>query len=249
MSKKNIPLYFNNSPDNSQDTKSDNKDKKNKKDKNDKNYKKGTSKNYDELNMKSGNGNNTTNSNEIVSVNGIKCVGPCYPPNTFYYNPLTLTPIKVSNLPSCPTRNYEGINNGEKTKLYYDICYPEDVNKDYTSFSLFDDVFKIANTPNNFLKQIYSINDITDLVNFLSNSFETLPIYSQKRLGKVIFEVYWKYIEFPKSLFVKNLVNILHKVYGIPLNQLSDEKKTIKILDKISNDSLDLYDYLLEKFQ
>lgn len=188
------------------------------------------------------------NSDEVISINGLNCIGPCYPPNTVYYNPLTLTPIKV-DLPSCPTKKYDDVIDGEKKNtLYYDICNPEDINKGYLSFDLFNDVVQIANTPNNFLKQIYSINGIADLVHFLSNSFDTLPIYSQRRLAKVIFEVYWKYIEFPKSLFAKKLIEILNQIYRIDKNKLSDEKKIIKALDKINADSLDLYDYFMNKF-
>lgn len=185
---------------------------------------------------------------EIISVNGLNCIGPCYPPDTIYYNPLNLVPIRVPSLPSCPTKKYEVDIEGETNTLYYDICHPEDINKGYLTFDVFNDVVQIANTPNNFLKQIYSISNISDLVHFLSNSFDTLPIYSQRRLGKVIFEVYWKYVEFPKSLFIKKLINILIRIYKIDISKLSDEKKIIKELDRINENSLDMYNYLLEKF-
>ena len=194
------------------------------------------------------NANTNDNDEQVISVNGINCIGPCYPSNTLYYNPLTLTPIKVTQ-PSCPTKKYNAIGDGDKEKtFYYDLCNPEDINKGYLSFDLFNDVVQIANTPNNFLKQIYSINEISDCVHFLSNSFDTLPIYSQRRLAQVIFEVYWKYIEFPKSLFVKKLIVILNQIYRMEKNKLNDEKKIINVLDKINTNSLDMYEYFINKF-
>lgn len=220
MSNKIIPLYLNNS---NNDINND-------------------MNNYMETKKTPGN-----NSNKIMSVNGLKCIGPCYPPNTTYYNPLNLSVIN-KNFPSCPTKQYEYIDKGHKKKASYDKCYPEDVNEDYITFDIFTDVVQIANTPNNFLKEIYLINDISDLVNFLNNSFDTLPIYSQKRLVKVIFESYYQYIEFPKLLFVQKLVNVLEHVYNIDITKLSDDKKIIKILEKINENSLDLYDYFLHKF-
>ncbi len=128
----------------------------------------------------------------ITSLNGFQCIGPCYPANVPYYNPLSLTPIK-SNLSTCPIK--------KSNSLTYDVCDSKDINNDYLTFDIFNNIVQIANTSNNFLIEIYKINNISELIHFLTNEFDILPIYSQKRLLDAIFEVYYKYIEFPKILF------------------------------------------------
>ena len=131
----------------------------------------------------------------------------------------------------------------KEVSIYFDKCYDKDVNKGYLSFDIFNDAVQIASTSNIFLKQVYGINNITDLVNFLSDSIDTLPIYSQRRLLKAIFETYYKYVEFPKLLFVKKIYLILKKIYK--LNDL-DEKIILNKLEKINENSYDLYQYFLD---
>jgi hypothetical protein len=133
--------------------------------------------------------------------------------------------------------------NGKKLSIYTDKCYEEDINKGETSFDVFTDSIQIAKSTNIFLKQIYNINNISDVVNFLNNSLDILPIYSQRRLLKAIFEVYFKYIEFPKLLFSKKIMNILNVIYKI--NKL-DEKEIMNKLNIIEENSFDIYKYLSE---
>ena len=180
------------------------------------------------------------NNKNITSLNGFPCIGPCYPANVPYYNPSTLTPIK-SNLSTCPIK--------KSNSLFYDACDSKDINKDYLTFDIFN-INKIAVTSNNFLKDIYNINNISELIHFLINEFDVLPIYSQKRLLEAIFEVYYKYIEFPKILFSKKLLNVLDKIYK--LNEIYiklDEKKIIKELDKININSYNFYNYFIKKYE
>ena len=185
------------------------------------------------------------NNKNITSLNGFPCIGPCYPANVPYYNPLSLTPIK-SNLTTCPIkRNKELFNN-----LSYDVCDSKDINKDYLTFDIFNNIVQIANTSNSFLKEIYKINNISELVHFLTNEFDILPIYSQKRLLEAIFEVYYKYIEFPKILFSKKLLNVLNKIYKFnEIYKKLDEKKIIKELDKININSYNFYNYFIKKYE
>jgi hypothetical protein len=97
-----------------------------------------------------------------------------------------------------------------------------------------------------FLKQIYNINNISDVVTFLNYSLDTLPLYSQRRILKAIYEVYYKYIEFPKLFFSKKIIQILKQIYKITLN--FDDKKIISDLDEINLKSHDFYNFFLEKY-
>jgi len=188
----------------------------------------------------------TNNNTQIKSISGYNCIGPCYPPNTIYYNPMTLTFIK-SDFPSCPIKKKEILlDNGNKTTIYADKCYTVDINKGYIYFDIFDDSVKIANSANLFLVQIYNINNISDVIFFLNNSIDILPLYSQRRILKAIFEVYYKYIEFPKIFFSKKISTILKKIYKIKNNFNDDEM--ISDLNIISSKSIDIYKFFLEKY-
>lgn len=181
---------------------------------------------------------------QIKSIKGYDCIGPCYPANTVFYNPLTLIGIK-SKLPSCPIKKREiNFDNNKKKIIYADICNPNDVNNEYLTFDIFIDSIKLASNDDIFLNQIYDIKNISDVVYFLSNSIDTFPIYSQRRILNAIFNIYYKYVEFPKKLFSTKLLFILENIYKI--NNLND-KNMISIIDLIDNNSLNLYKYFLEQ--
>lgn len=176
----------------------------------------------------------------IKTDNGYECIGPCYPANTIYYNPLTLTPIK-SAFPTCPINNKE-----TKKHIFADKCNILDVNDEYLYFDIFDDSVQIANSSDNFLKQIYNINNIADVVYYLNNSIDEIPIFSQKRILKAIFEVYYKYVEFPKLFFSDRILKILNEIYLID-DKISN-KQVMSDLDKINSESLEIYNYFLNKY-
>jgi hypothetical protein len=193
---------------------------------------------------------NQINSNEykfknIKSNNGYDCIGPCYPANTIYYNPLTLTPIK-SVFPSCPINKKEINESGQKQYIFADKCNATDINDEYLYFDIFDESVQIANSSDNFLKQIYNINNIVDVIYYLNNSINELPIYSQKRFLKAIFEVYYKYVEFPKIFFSDRILLILNEIYKI--NTKISNKQIMIDLDKINLDSLEIYNYFINKY-
>lgn len=196
---------------------------------------------------------NQTDFTQIKSMDGYDCIGPCYPPNTVYYNPLTMTYIKA-DVPTCPIKTTEiTLENGQKTKIYADECDAKFINKGYTYFDMFNDSVKIATSPNNFLKEIYQIKDIYGVVMFLNSSYDTIPLYSQRRLLKAIYEVYYKFVEFPKILFIKKINQILIKVYK--LKNLPDDKKLMNDLDNYfkSNPNPNLtpenfYNYFVDKY-
>ena len=188
---------------------------------------------------------NNNNNIQIKSLNGYECIGPCYPPNVVFYNPITLTGIKAS-YSSCPIKIQKVIDNNKKEKkILADKCNIENVDKNYNSFDIFTDSFKIVPNDYMFLKQIYNISDINDVVNFMSNSMDVLPIYSQRRLLKSIFITYYKYIEFPKKIFIQKLMFILENIYKI---KKIDENKIYEDLENIINNSLDLYLFFYDKY-
>jgi hypothetical protein len=182
---------------------------------------------------------------QVKSIDGYNCIGPCYPPNTIYYNPLTLTPIK-SKFPSCPIKEVDIVNGGKVITMYADKCNEADISNSYINFDIFSDYVQIAKTSDLFLKQLYGITNISEAIIYLNSSIDTIPIYSQRRLLKAIFEVYWKYVEFPKIFFSKKLVTILKQIYKISHN--FDENQIISDLNTIDSKSYDIYRYFLEKY-
>lgn len=160
--------------------------------------------------------NNLNEKNKkIKSIEGYDCVGQCYPPNTYYYNPLNLSLI-YNPYPSCPIKPIDAIKDDNTVyKKMSAKCNFEDIGEGESYYDIFSDNIQISTSPNNFLSEIYELNNISDVVNFLSNTVDTLPIYSQRRLLKAIFEVYYKYVEFPKMLFCKKLLFVLKNIYKI----------------------------------
>lgn len=182
----------------------------------------------------------------IKSIDGYDCIGPCYPANTIYYNPISLTPIK-STFPTCPIKKTISLqDSGEKTIIYANECKKSDITDEYKYFDIFDDSVQIANSSDNFLKQIYEINNIQEVVYFLNSSIDVLPIYTQKRILKAIHDVYYKYIEFPKLFFADKIFKILNEVYKINLKITSNE--LIKDLDIVSLNSYEIYKFLIKKY-
>ena len=196
--------------------------------------------------------NNFKNNNDdkkIKSVEGYDCIGPCYSSNTYYYNPLDLSIISNS-YPSCPIKPINSIDSkGQISKKKSDKCFEEDINKGKLYFDIFSDHIQIATSSFNFLSQIYNLNNISDVVHFLSYTIDTLPIYSQRRLLGAIYDVYYKYIEFPKLLFCKKLLFVLtdiYKITGLDENKIKLKLDNANNTDNTNNtnniNSRDLYD-------
>ena len=152
------------------------------------------------------------------SVNNLDCLGPCYPPNTIYYHPIYFTP-QIFNDFTCPITRILDKNKD------IDRCKEEDVSNDYKDFDIFEPIVHIANTPKTFLEQIYNINIIQDVIQFLEDSIDELPIYSQKRLLESIYETYIDNSSFPKELFSEKVHNVFKKIYKInlPIDKISSK--------------------------
>ena len=185
--------------------------------------------------------NNNIDINKIKSIEGYECIGPCYPANTYYYNPSNLALISNS-YPSCPIKEQQIVNpDGSMYKKLSAECDEKDIGKGKLYFDIFDDNIQIATSSSNFLSEIYSLSTITDIVRFLTNDFDNLPIYSQRRLLEAIYSAYYKYIEFPKLLFVKKLLYILKNIYEI--TNLNEDKIIHKLNNIEQTDTGNLYTY------
>ena len=185
------------------------------------------------------NNSNNSNTNKIKSIEGYECIGPCYPPNTYFYNPSNLALIS-NPYPSCPIK--EQLITNPDGSVYQKLsakCNEEDINKGETYFDIFSDNVQIATSSSNFLSDIYNLSNIADTVRFLTNEFDNLPIYSQRRLLNAVYLTYYKYIEFPKSLFAKKLLFILKNIYKI--TNLNEDKIIHKLNNVKSLNTDDLY--------
>lgn len=178
---------------------------------------------------------------KIKSTEGYDCIGPCYPSNTIFYNPSNLG-LVINPYPSCPIKEQKIINpdNTTYTKISAK-CDENDINKGHLYFDIFSDTIQIATSSDNFLSEIYNLNNITDNVRFLSNEFDTLPIYSQRRLLNAIYYTYYKYVEFPKLLFAKKFLFILKNIYKI--TNLNTDKIIFKLNNLEHTNSKDLYSF------
>ena len=159
--------------------------------------------------------------NYSKSINENKCVGPCYPPNTIFYHPIYLTPY-IKDIISCPI--FKTIDKTGK-KIDVDECNKEDLTKNYKDFNIFDDPVQIANTPEIFLEQIYNIISIQDVITFLNNSIDEMPIYSQRRLLDCIYSSFIINNNFPKELFSEKIQHILKTIYDIDISVKKIQKK------------------------
>lgn len=170
------------------------------------------------------------------SINNRDCLGPCYPPNTIYYHPIYFNP-QVYDEVTCP------IKRDVNRDIDIDRCKEEDVTNDYKDFDIFEPIVHIANTPKTFLEQIYNINIIQDVQQFLEDSIDELPIYSQKRLLECIYETYKDNSSFPKELFAEKVENVLKKMYKInlPIDKISSKLYSDKKYDNI-------FEYFFNKY-
>jgi hypothetical protein len=178
--------------------------------------------------------NNKIVNNYSKSVNNNKCIGPCYPSNTVFYHPIYLTP-QINDYISCPI--FKSIDKTGK-KIDVDECNKDDLTKNYKDFNIFDDLVQIANTPEIFLEQIYNIVSLQDVITFLNNSIDEMPIYSQKRVLECIFSSFIIDNNFPKELFFEKIQHVLKKIYNI---DISVEKIQKKISSKKNIENIFLY--------
>lgn len=143
--------------------------------------------------------------------NKYKCIGPCFPANTLYYNPISLQAIKSKN-DSCPI--YPNLNETTGKVKIKDKCVLNK-NYNYENYDIFDDVVQVATSDNTFLEQIYNIKNIYDAELFLENDIKQLPNLSQIRIMNSIYKVYRDNDFFPSNNFVSLAKSLIKKNYDI----------------------------------
>ena len=174
------------------------------------------------------------------------CIGPCYPKNNFIYNPITFQ-LKKSDESNCPIKPYNDSNNekinfkecnykGDKDYLYFDVL---NNNNPYLIISKNDDYF---------LKEIYNLNDLNQVYDFINNELNNLPIYSQKRIINAIFNTYIRDDLFPNNFYVNYIKNILLSIYQIKLSSEKILKNIIKIKNQDVIDIEDIFQFLFNKY-
>lgn len=175
-----------------------------------------------------------------ISKNGNECLAPCYPPNTLFYHPLSLKSFIFENQNTCPIN--KTINSDDEV-IFAEECDSKDVTNDYKNFNIFEDMVQIANTPKAFLAQIYNIKLVEDVLRFLNDSIDELPIYSQKRILNCMYLTFNKNENFPKELFSEKIKNIIKNIYKL---NISVEKIVKKIFVEKNID--DIFIYLFKKY-
>jgi len=175
------------------------------------------------------------------SINGHQCIGPCYPPNTLFYHPIYLKAIIDDKEPFCPV--FKSYNEKDKQYEYVDQCKAENVTPNYEKFELFEDIFQFATNDQNFLSQIYDINNINGASEYLEESIELLPVYSQKRILNCIYSIWAGNKNFPIELFANKLKYVLKSITNI---DISIDKIKNKIID--SKKYNNIFDYFEKKY-
>ena len=114
-------------------------------------------------------------------------------------------------------------------------------NENYKTHQLFDNAYKVANSPHMFLKQIYELHNFEDVEHFLKVLIATKPFYTQKRILEAIFETYRTLNEFPTDNFINSL-NDIKIIYSKKITKEKLRKKVLKI--KNNYNIINLFDYL-----
>lgn len=184
--------------------------------------------------------NNLSNTFEFPQGEHHKCIGPCYPANTTYYHPITLQQFK-NNFSSCPISKSIEING---KKEIYDKCNVNN-NANYEGYDIFADVFDLASTDKLFLEQIYKIKNIGDVILFLDNEINELPILSQKRILNSIYKVFRDEDIFPNDNFIVCVQNILKLKFNLNVNT----KKIFNIIMKNKHNTIwnDIFEKINDK--
>ena len=162
------------------------------------------------------------------------CIGPCFPKNTYIYNPISLKFDKFNNKNMCAIKP---INNGSEIINFKECNY--DKNKNIIDYDIFDhNIFslQIARNDNYFLKEIYNLNNINDIYYFIENDIDNLPVLTQKRILNCVFNIYINDNNFPNVIFINAIKKILFIFYNINIDNDKVYNNIIKNKKLLSND-------------
>jgi hypothetical protein len=183
----------------------------------------------------------------LYSINNKKCLGPCFPPKYIYKHPQILNELMDIDKNTCPIKFEEKINKDECAIVTKDYDKYNPYETDYINYS-------IAFNDNAYLKQIYNINNINDVKNYLQFNIETLPLLSQKRILNCIYNAYLNNDLFPNKIYINLVKNILKKIFEIEIPSTKIYKQIMKNKNNNKNksdeikDTFDIFLFLFNKY-
>ena len=173
------------------------------------------------------------------------CIGPCFPKDNFVYNPINFV-LKKSQKNICPIKPYQDSNENINFK---ECTYNGD--KNYLNFDVLNNnnpYLLISKNDNYFLKEIYNLNNINQVYDFINNELNNLPIYSQKRIINAIFNAYIRDELFPNNFYVNYVKNLLSSIYNIKLSSDKILNNILKIKNKEIIQIDDIFNFLFNKY-
>lgn len=207
------------------------------------------------------------------SKHNLRCLGPCYPPNTLVVHPITLEYVtdKKNNFCPVPEWLYTEKETGKSFSLVTDICYKPSINKDDKELEMNIILPFIDFNCEQFLKIYYSIFTFQDVVNWIERNKQQGQFLTRERVMECAFNVFGKDIEYVddsivnfymdviKVKWLKDIYDAVGKYINIKNEKISlaritkennkdKEKDKEKNNDKENEDDVIKMNFLVEKF-
>jgi hypothetical protein len=187
-----------------------------------------------------------------LSKKGIKCIGPCYPPNSKIVHPHTLDIYNnKSNYSVCPI--HETLIDGELHQ--FDKCEiaPKNKNSKLNSqSSIHILVPDLDMTDEYFLNQIYSIYSFNDALAYITK-FKLSPLLSRMRIINCAWSVYGQEVniidDILTDLYMEVVENIWQDYIYNKIKKVSVYKITKSKLLKLYNTKEEIYKFLVKNIK
>lgn len=193
------------------------------------------------------------------SINGRRCIGPCYYPNVPIKHPISLNVIKNEQHSVCPTKEYVVKNEitGKEKEFNFDKCLNPTHNEDISNVELLV-IMQSGFSKDSFLEDYYDIHSFEEAVDWLNNNM-FIPLETQMRVMNASLNAYGNDIDFFNEIFVKFFIIYLkkkkiktiykniHKNLGIVNGKVSlikSDKNNLEYDDNI----VERMDYIVDNF-
>lgn len=202
--------------------------------------------------------------NNEKTINNRKCIGPCYPPGTQYYHPLTLTIIQDNNYNTCAVDPYTIIDeDGNKVVRYHDICSTHLTNtkNNSTNFASFVTPY-IEFNPDYFLSAHYGINSFDNGLDWIDSNVELMYI-TKERVFDMLMLAYGnelnvadhRYLNHVQNIMLHYIDDISEAISGyidivdgeIKYKNIEDSTSVSSENDVIDNNALELNNFIVSK--
>lgn len=185
-----------------------------------------------------------------TSKNGHKCIGPCYPKDTYIIHPNTLHVITSNEESFCPISllEFDGKEQADSIDACYNPIKQSDISKHDLSMDIIDP--KIIFNCHYFLVIYNNISSYNDFIEWLDIN-KTEPILTKKRIVNCAFGQYGKdiliidklIIDFFVELIKKNWINSIYK----KIHKYIDVVKNVIELTKKDKNKLSIKDKKIER--